>query len=162
MSIVSRIKNTLTEWRNKPTTRIVLGVLVLVQAFLISGIGFGWGSMSIFLEKEGVYSAECTVSKLMHSILSTTPSTESRACEDQAADIQLLFTIGLFFYAIFSLPTGYIIDKWGCAITMLIGNITIIIGMVLYAIGPTNRRFFYFNFSLIFFLNFFISSNCIY
>ena|SRR3990167_6137760 len=144
-SFVKRVKHTITKWRNKPSTKLVLAVLVLLQAFLISGIGFGWGSMSIFLEREGVYSSECTVNKLMKSILSTTPSSNSRACEEQASAIQLLFTIGLFFYAIFSLPTGYIIDKFGCSVTMLLGNVSVIIGMVLYAVGPTNRIYFYLN-----------------
>ena len=95
----------------------------------MSGIGFGWASITLFFQREGVYAGLCTDGE--------------EFCDDQAEAIQLLYTVGIFCFSMVSFPAGYILDRFGPNLANGIGTAMVFVGFVFYAMAPLNRSFFF-------------------
>eukprot|EP00743_Colponemidia_sp_Colp-15_P003634 GILK01003923.1.p1 GENE.GILK01003923.1~~GILK01003923.1.p1 ORF type:complete len:474 (+),score=63.84 GILK01003923.1:39-1460(+) len=96
----------------------------LLQALLTSGAIFGWAPMELILQDDGAYRELC-------------PEGE-QTCAEQKKRLNLIFTIASSLF-LFSLPTGYFLDRYGPRWTCTLGSFFFGVGTLLVAISDSKE-----------------------
>ncbi|XP_004347972.2 hypothetical protein CAOG_04147 [Capsaspora owczarzaki ATCC 30864] len=114
----------------------LLGV-ALTQTFLVSGLVFGWPSLSVIFKGEGQFGQLCTNSSEPSS--GANPTNHSSAfhveCSEQETQFVFIFQAGFFSQFASRLLMGILLDRYGPRVTALLGASCVILGCVLFAVS---------------------------
>jgi hypothetical protein len=123
--------------------RIPLLLLACLQAFLASGIFYGWSSMYVLFLEKGVYSELCDTDQTPHHNTghsNTTDTTNNLSksdvnpiCVAQKSALQLIYTIASSVNLIMQLPWGYLLDCMGPRMTSSVSLSLVISGFMMLA-----------------------------
>ena len=122
----------------------------MIFILLSSGLIFGWSSLLLVFQAEGVYSELCenstspatsksiisfTASAHYTSMVTGTPVTEVKTCDAQVLRFDLVFLLGLLAVFLPSPLHGWIMDRFGARVLNALASCLIIIGCILFAFG---------------------------
>jgi len=111
------------------TRKILLVVFGVFSALTTSGIIFGFQALKSILIENKVYFELCE---------STEQDGEITQCNEQILKFSLMFSLASTATNAFSLPIGFILDKYGPRVSCYIGSILFFFGCLLFGLsGPT-------------------------
>jgi len=111
------------------TRKILLVVFGVFSALTTSGIIFGFQALKSILIENKVYFELCE---------STEQDGEITQCNEQILKFSLMFSLSSTATNAFSLPIGFILDKYGPRVSCYIGGILFFFGCLLFGLsGPT-------------------------
>ncbi|XP_076813140.1 equilibrative nucleobase transporter 1-like [Clavelina lepadiformis] len=98
---------------------VLTTITAVLETLCLSGIIFGWGSLSFILQKEGYFSSMCN-----GSARSSNASAFSSTCKPQQEELHLTFTIASVSSSFLITLIGYIYDRFGswtvrCCVSVL-------------------------------------------
>ncbi|ORX50404.1 MFS general substrate transporter [Piromyces finnis] len=111
------------------TRKILLVVFGVFSALTTSGIIFGFQALKSILIENKVYFELCE---------NVEQNGEITQCNEQILKFSLMFSLASTATNAFSLPIGYILDKYGPRVSCYIGSILFFLGCLLFGLsGPT-------------------------
>lgn len=115
--------------------RKVLSVLWgAVEVFVYGGITFGWVSFVFILKKEGFYSNLC------ENVNSTNLNSTIKTCPEQDSKMNLIMTIFLAIGGISTFFTGYVYDRFGLAVSRLLGGALYVTSLLCMGLITPNQQ----------------------
>ena len=116
-------------------------ISAIVELVFFSGLIFGWSSINYVLKKEGYFSYLCddsvNTSNALSNLSSVTQQESSlnsstlTKCNTQDESLSLVFTISSFLLSVFTLPNGFIYDKFGTWVARIIAILLVSFGALL-------------------------------
>ncbi|XP_028816144.1 solute carrier family 43 member 3b [Denticeps clupeoides] len=85
----------------------------LVECICFAGAVFGWPSLVFVLKSDGYFQQLC--------VNTTVNGTYTTDCSSQDKQFSLIFTIASFMNNFLTLPNGFLFDRFGTAVTRLLG-----------------------------------------
>jgi MFS family permease len=118
---------------NKPWGKAVTVVLVAALfVFFTCGVHYGWPSLLLVFKDEGVYSELC---------LDLDPENVTTGlCPEQDIKFNLIYTVALIAAILASGPAGFILDKYGERVTLVVGAVVLTSGCIL--LGASSKGWF--------------------
>lgn len=121
--------------------RVPLVVLACLQAFLASGIFYGWSSLYVLFLERGVYSELCDTDQTPHHTSNDSGGQQTNVstsdvdpiCVAQKSALQLIYTVASSVNLIMQLPWGYLLDRMGPRMTSATSLSLVISGFVMLA-----------------------------
>lgn len=115
--------------------RKILSVLWgAIEVFVYGGITFGWVSLVFILKKEGFYSDLCDY------VNSTNVNTTVKTCPEQDSKMNLIMTMFLAVGGVSTFFTGYIYDRFGLAISRILGGVLYVISLLCMGFITPNQQ----------------------
>ena len=108
--------------------RHLLVGLTLAGHFLYAGIIFGWGSLQIIYEEEGILNDVCGV---------------EHSCSAQKTRLTFVYTVGSSVFIFMALFSGVVADFYGPAKTAMVGGALISLSMLLFGIAGKQQEAMY-------------------
>ena len=129
-----------------PNIQYLLGlVTAIIELLFFSGLVFGWSSINYVLKKEGYFSYLCENTSDDENLPSNQTELNNQSavgsfpqCKSQSEKLNLVFTIASFSLSLFTLPNGYIFDKFGTWISRFIAISLLTLGYILLSISSIN------------------------
>ncbi|ORX78926.1 MFS general substrate transporter [Anaeromyces robustus] len=111
------------------TRKILLVIFGIFSALTTSGIIFGFQALKSILIENKVYFELCE---------NTEENIEISQCNEQILKFSLMFSLASTASSAFSLPIGFILDKYGPRVSCYIGSILLFFGCLLFGLSsPT-------------------------
>jgi len=108
------------------TRKILLVIFGIFSALTTSGIIFGFQALKSILIENKVYFELCE---------NTEENNEVSQCNEQILKFSLMFSLASTATSAFSLPIGFILDKYGPRVSCYIGSILLFFGCLLFGLS---------------------------
>lgn len=148
---------------NRPWLQYFYTFLAFLLVLSMSGIVYGWSSLLLVLEDEGVYSELCTSnstasvastaadslplwSKMVRSTLRRdslaiqTNATSTTTCAARSLRFDLVFLMGVLAVFIFSPFHGWTMDTLGARILTMIAACAMLCGLIMFSFGYHTQK----------------------
>ena len=101
--------------------------IAAIECLLTSGVIFGWAPLQMILQEEGIYGEVCA---------------NGPPCQEQAAKLQMIYTIATSAFCFCVWPTGLVLDKYGPRVCCMMGAFFFGIGCGLMAMSDKTQDLF--------------------
>ncbi|XP_029297649.1 solute carrier family 43 member 3-like [Cottoperca gobio] len=98
----------------------------LLECLCFAGALFGWASLVFVLKTEGYFSSLCVNTTGVNA-------TQVLDCSGQDEQFSLVFTIASFLFCFLTLPTGFLLDRFGTTVARLFGIFLYTMGTLMVA-----------------------------
>ncbi|XP_029297467.1 solute carrier family 43 member 3-like [Cottoperca gobio] len=98
----------------------------LLECLCFAGTLFGWASLVFVLKTEGYFSSLCVNTTGVNA-------TQVLDCSGQDEQFSLVFTIASFLFSFLTLPTGFLLDRFGTTVARLFGIFLYTMGTLMVA-----------------------------